>query len=298
MAIPEAKLITWSKQGSVPQSAQTYNTIKTVLEDANAPYHGKDFTVFLQGSYGNDTNVVRESDVDIAIRLDQTFYTDLTFLEPAAKEAYEKARDPATYGYQEFKGEVLEWLETKYPGAVKAGEKAIFLKGNGARRDADVLPCAVLRQYFGSSNGTDDKYAEGICFFLPDGTRIENFPQQHADNCTTKHQDTDEWFKKVVRVYKNMRNQMIDDRVLDEGIAPSYFLEGMLWNVPDDKFGESFDASFVNTFNWVLQADQEKLTTASGFHWLVRDGHHVCWPRANFTAYLAAARDYWQEWED
>lgn len=31
------------------------------------------FKVFLQGSYGNDTNIYAESDVDIAIRLDNCF---------------------------------------------------------------------------------------------------------------------------------------------------------------------------------------------------------------------------------
>ncbi len=151
-------------------------------------------------------------------------------------------------------------------------------------------------RWWESSNGVDDKFTEGICFFLPDGTRIENFPERHMANCTQKHQDTDEWFKKVVRVYKNMRNRMIEDGVLAEGIALSYYLEGMLWNVPDDKFGTSFDASFVNTYNWVIQAERDKLVTASGMHWLVRNGQHTSWPVANFDVYLAAAGKFWTEW--
>jgi len=296
MAIPEKQLVTWSAQGPVPQSAATYATIKTTLEDANAPFHQRDFTIFLQGSYGNDTNVVKDSDVDVVCRLDQTYYFDLDELTPPAKEAFEKARDPAKYGVNDFKKEVTAWLQKKFPGAVTPGKKAIFVKGSGSRRDADVLVCARMRRYMKASNGVDDKYHEGICFFLPDGTRIENFPKQHSDNCTTKHQDTDEWFKKVVRVYKNMRNQMIEDDELGEGIAPSYFIEGMLSNVPDDKFGTSFDSSFVETFNWVLQTDRTQLTTASGLHYLIRDGHHVCWPSANAETYLAATRDYWENW--
>jgi hypothetical protein len=55
MAIPEAQLDTWSHQGSVTQSATTYNSIKNILEAKDSPYSGKNFTVFLQGSYGNDT---------------------------------------------------------------------------------------------------------------------------------------------------------------------------------------------------------------------------------------------------
>ena len=67
MSIPEYQLDTWSKQGSVTGSSGTYNAIKNVLEATNTPYADKDFSVFLQGSYGNDTNIYAESDVDILV---------------------------------------------------------------------------------------------------------------------------------------------------------------------------------------------------------------------------------------
>ena len=78
MAIPEAQLETWSHQGSVTQSSSTYNTIKRVVEETGAPYAGKDFKVFLQGSYGNDTNIYAESDVDTVIVLNDCWQSDLT----------------------------------------------------------------------------------------------------------------------------------------------------------------------------------------------------------------------------
>jgi len=90
MAIPEDQLDTWAKQGSVTQSAQTYNTIKSVLDDASAPYHSRSYSIFLQGSYGNDTNVYRESDVDIVVRLNQTYYADTGRLSVGAQANYDK----------------------------------------------------------------------------------------------------------------------------------------------------------------------------------------------------------------
>ena len=296
MAIPESQLETWSHQGSVQQSASTYETIRTVLNNSASPYYPKLYSIFLQGSYGNDTNVYKDSDVDIVMRLNDTFYADLDQLEPGAKANYEKARNPATYGYDEFKAEVLAWLQKQFGSAVKPGKKAIFIKGSGNRRDADVLVCAKLRRYTKSSNGLDDNYYEGICFFLPDGTRIENFPKQHADNCTSKHQATNQWFKPVVRIYKNMRNRMIEEGVIKDGLAPSYFLEEMLWNVPANLFGNSYTDSFVNTFNWILQADKKQLKCANELFYLARDSAHNCWPTASFDSYLAAARKYWEGW--
>ena len=81
MAISEDQLETWSHQGSVQQSATTYQTIKTVLESPQAPYASRSFNVFLQGSYGNNTNVWAESDVDIAICLTSVFYSNIDELD-------------------------------------------------------------------------------------------------------------------------------------------------------------------------------------------------------------------------
>ena len=83
---------------------------------------------------------------------------------------------------------------------------------------------------------------------------------------------------------------MVDEGVIKDGLAPSYFLEGMLWNVPANLFGKSFDDSFVSTFNWVLQADKSKLACANDLYWLVRDSAQSCWPTANFDAYLGGPR--------
>jgi hypothetical protein len=296
MAIPESQLETWSHQGSVTQSAQTYDMIQKVLNDSASPYYSKGFSIFLQGSYGNDTNVYRDSDVDVVIRLNQTYYADTNSLQPDAKTNYEKAFSLATYAYADFKADVLACLQKKFGADVKPGKKAIFIKGAGNRRDADVLVCAQHRRYRAVSNGVDTQYDEGIVFWTSDGTEIVNFPKQHSENCTTKHQNTNQRFKRMVRVYKNMRNRMIDEKYIADGVAPSYFIEGMLWNVPADKFVQSYEDSFVNTFNWVLNADKTKLACANDLYWLVRDNSNVCWSTANFDAYLAAAKKYWDEW--
>jgi hypothetical protein len=296
MPIPESQLETWSHLGPVTQSKQTYESIRKVLNDSASPYYSKDFAIFLQGSYGNDTNVYRDSDVDIVIRLNQTYYSDTNALTEGAKSGYDKAFSRATYTYADFKADVIAWLTKTYGKDVVLGMKAIVVKGNGTRRDADVLVCAQHRRYWASSNGTDDQFDQGICFWTTDGTQIINFPNQHAENCTTKHQGSNQWFKPVVRVYKNMRNRMVDDAYIADGVAPSYFIEGMLWNVPAAHFGKSYEDSFVKTFNWMLKADKTKLACANDLFWLVRDNSQNCWPTAKFDTYLAAVKRYWNDW--
>lgn len=296
MAIPESQLETWSHQGSITQSAATYESIRKVLNDQNSPYYSKDFSIFLQGSYGNDTNVYRDSDVDIVIRLNQTYYADTSELTLEAKGNYDRAFSKAPYAYADFKRDVLSWLVKSYGSDVIPGKKAIAIRGNGSRRDADVLVCSQHRHYWGSSSGVDSNYNDGIIFWTSDGTEIVNFPRQHRENSTSKHQNTYTRFKPLVRVYKNMRNYMVDDGYLRDGVAPSYFLEGMLWNAPDSLFAPSFEKSWVDTFNWISDANESQLLCANGIHWLVRDGYPICWPSANFHAYLDAAAKYWNDW--
>lgn len=297
MAIPESQLQTWSAQGSITQSAATYDAIKTVLNDSGSPYYSKAFSIFLQGSYGNNTNVWKDSDVDIIIRLNQTFYSDLSALEEDAKSTFNTTYADVKYGFPDFRTEVFDWLTKRFGSDVTKGKKAIFIKGNSGRRDADVLVCAKLRRYRKGSSGTDNQYDEGICFFLPDSTRVVNFPEQHRENCTTKHKNSDEWFKKIVRVYKSMRNRMVEDGYLAAGVAPSYFIEGMLWNVPNDRFGSSFEDSFVNSFNWVNNSDKTQLACANDLYWLIREGVGNCWRRTDFEAYLLGVQKYWNEWD-
>ncbi|WP_327212634.1 hypothetical protein U8Q06_29175 (plasmid) [Rhizobium beringeri] len=130
-----------------------------------------------------------------------------------------------------FKEEVAEWLTKNFGTGVDASGKAIFVPGNGNRRDADVLACAEHREFITYPATGNPTYREGIIFWKSDGTQIINYPKQHSTNCTNKHQNTNSYFKPTVRIFKNIRDRMINDGRLQEGIAPSYFLEGMLWNV-------------------------------------------------------------------
>lgn len=296
VAIPESQLDKWSKQGSVAQSRDTYATVKNMLDNSGSPYYTKSFESFLQGSYANDTNVYRDSDVDVVMRLDSIWYHDAYQLPENQYQAFERAYpSEASYSLPEFKTQVAAWLKQKFNG-VTLGSKAIFIPGSGSRRDCDVLVCAQFKYYYLFRSMNDENYAEGICFFLNDGTRIVNFPKQHSDNCTAKHKATSQWFKPTVRIYKNMRNHLIDSNMLSDGIAPSYFIEGMLWNVPADKFGKSYDDTFVATFNFLVNADRSTFKCANGIHPLLQTGSHVSWSPANCQAYLDALRELWNNW--
>jgi hypothetical protein len=295
MSISEDQLETWSHLGQTGQFMATYQTIKAVLDDHRAPYANREADSFLQGSYKNDTNVHGDSDVDIVLRTKAVYYSDTGRLKPDEKAKFDKGWSRATYQLSDFKNEVVDWLRQHYGSAVVVGPKAITITGNGSRRDADVLVCAEFRRYYSFQNEYNPNVAEGICFFLPDGTKIENFPEQHHDNCTSKHQGTHRLFKPTVRVYKNLRNKLIEDRLLADGVAPSYFLEGMLYNVPPDRFGGTHSANFIDTLNWIIQADRSKFECANEQFYLLFENSPVTWTAAKCNTFLNAAINYWNK---
>src|SRR5688572_3382629 len=129
MAIPEAQLKTWANQGAITGSATTYGSIKSALEADTTEYANRDFAVFLQGSYGNDTNIYAESDVDVVICYRGAYYRDLDQLSEAEKAAYLAAHGgTASYSYDAFKGHVEKALRDSFGTSVKSGPKAIKIE--------------------------------------------------------------------------------------------------------------------------------------------------------------------------
>lgn len=297
MPIPESQLETWSHQGSIAQSSNTYNSIKNVLEASTTPYASKNFKVFLQGSYGNDTNIYAESDVDIVIRLDDCFFSDVDDLSEEEKASHKQALSDATYTHVDFKRDVLSVLTSQYGSAVKAGDKAVAIDANGSRRKSDVIVAVQFRRYSKFRSSSESAYVEGICFFNAAGERIANYPKQHSANLTTKHQASSKWLKPMARVFKNMRSRMVDDGLIKTGIAPSYYVEGLLYNVPNEKLTSSYQDCVVNTLNWYRQeAKKVDLLCANEQYYLLRDGYHTCWPQANCDTFVEAAIKLWNEW--
>jgi hypothetical protein len=291
--IAESQLNTWAFQGPTAQFTDTYNRIRDNLLDKGAPYALAATEVFLQGSYKNDTNVYGDSDVDIVLCHTGAFYKDLSRLSAEDRRAYDAAEGAVTYSYADFKRDATAYVTRLYNN-VSVGKKVLYVPGgNSGRRNADVLIASQFRRYHEFKSWQNQRYDEGVCFFLSGGSQIENFPKQHSDNCTTKHQSTKSYFKPMVRIFKNMRNTMISKGLLAESVAPSYFIEGMLYNVPNEKFGGTYQQTWIDCFNHIVTADRDNLVRANHMHWLVRDNSPTSWPVANLNAFTAALKKYW-----
>jgi hypothetical protein len=298
MAIPTNQLETWSHQGSVTQSKQTYATVKNALEAPGAPYKDRNFTVFLQGSYGNDTNIYAESDVDVVIRYNGVFYSDLTDLSAEQKTAFDRAFPTGSYPYNDFKGHVQSALTSAFgAAAVKPGTKAITILANNSRRSADVIVAFEFHRYYRFNSVLDDSHETGMCFFDSAGNRIANYPDQHCENLTAKHRATNNRFKPTVRIFKNMRTRLVEDGTIADGIAPSYYIEGLLYNAPNDRFVSDESETVYNILKWLDDTkDRSNFLCANEHYYLLRDNSRVCWPKADGGVFISAVIGLWNNW--
>ncbi|HLW01619.1 MAG TPA: nucleotidyltransferase [Ktedonobacterales bacterium] len=298
VTIPESQLETWSKQGSVTQSSTTYQIIRNALLDAKAVYADKTFEVFLQGSYGNDTNIYAESDVDTVMRLDSIYSYSIKDLPPEQQEAFQRDFSAATYTFAEFKQGVVTRLSNAF-GAdnVTPGNKAVRIKANGSRRSADVVVCYQYRRYLRYKSAKDYEYVPGVIFPSKSDGDIINYPKRHSENCTAKHQATHNNFKPLVRIFKNMRGKLEADALITKGVAPSYFIEGLLYNVPNSHFSGKYADMASNILKWLQETtDRTKFVCVNEQYYLLRNDIAVCWPVVNGEKFIKAAIQLWNNW--
>ena len=296
MAIPESQLDTWSHQGSVQQSSTTYQTIRSALLTDDSGYAKKSFEVFLQGSYGNDTNIYAESDVDIVIRTDSIFRGNNKMLSADEQAAYDRHFSDSTYTFKEFKDGVYAALVKRFGSkTVKIGNKAIKISGDTSRRDVDVVVCYQYRYYEKFKPSNPDDFTPGIIFPTASG-EIINYPKTHSDNLTEKHQATGKMLKPMVRILKNMRSKMVEDGALSDGVAPSYYIEGLFYNVPPDQYvASSYGDTFCNGINWLEKCDKSKLVCANWQYYLLGNSN-VQWNSTDLAAFLTAVCKLWNNW--
>ena len=289
MPIPERQLNTWSNQGAVQTSATTHKSVESCIKKVNWN-DDVNYIIYLQGSYPNYTNIYGNSDVDLVVEFTSIFSKNLSALTESQKEEYRTNHNSAKYSLSAFKESVVFQLKSCYGDSnVVVGNKAILVKGEGARLDCDVVVCNPYRKYISYST-SNENYIEGILFETDHDTptkTIINYPKVHLKNGSVKnrHENTSGNFKPSVRVLKNMKATMIDRNYITKELAPSYFLECLIYNSQNSNFRQStygaIAISIINQFsadlkngnmaNYLVQNEQRKLFGSEDQQWIIED---------------------------
>ncbi len=259
---------------------------------ANARLAAMDITIIPQGSYMARTNVRQDSDVDICVRLNSTFFP----LYPTGKTKEDYGNSDGSIAFQDFKDLVHSALGDYFGyDLVTRGNKAFDVHSNTYRVDADVVPAFAYRRYHG--DGTEDYIKPvGVAFDTDDGRRVINWPHHALENGKEKHEDTGQRYKKMVRIVKKLRNVMQEEDIAAAHDIGSFFLESAVWNVPNTGFNH---ADYADDVRFVLATcfnetrdigNHQALDEVNGIKRLF--GAHQPHSREKAHAFFSAAWDY------
>lgn len=290
MAIPETQLETWSHQGSITNSANTGNSVKNAIDNYQGFPSSINYNFYLQGSYKNSTNIYGDSDVDVVVELTSSFYNNLT----EEQKAFLRLTS-ADYGYFDFRTDVETCLREYYGTTnVETGNKVYKIKPASNRLPADVLVCSEYRLYYGTLQA--DRYHSGIAFYTRNPEqRIINFPKKHSDNASAKHQSTNQWLKPTVRIFKNMRNQLINNEGFNKSQAPSYFVECLLSNIPNNQFGINYETTIINCNNYLNSNSMDEFMCLNGIRPLWGNTSEN-WNQNHARYFLEQISQLWNDW--
>jgi predicted nucleotidyltransferase len=232
----ESVFSNWGGAPSTTEQQRCENVERAVRKsiDASAKLCAKDIEVFAQGSYANRTNVRADSDVDICVLCKNTFFPDYSMSEGLSDAIL--GYSDAQYRYPEFKNDVESALKSYFgTGSITRGKKAFDVHANTYRVDADVVPCFEHRRFMGTT--LDSWYLSGTELLPDNGGVIINWPRQNYRNGVDKNEVTGRRFKAVVRILKRLRNEMAANGHTVADPIPSYLIECLVWNVPNEGFG-------------------------------------------------------------
>ena len=249
MPIAERTLSRWSHHRAATAFTQAHLPIRAALDNYSWP-SGMTYEVFLQGSYKNDTNLGGDSDVDVVVRLNQRLRPRVA--ELSGKRLQDDASHQGTYQrWKSFRDHALQAMRAKFGNAAESGRKTLKVPKGEIPADADLVVTV--------------RYKEGIAFYLPDERRwVVSFPQQHHDQGQKKEETTGGRFKRTIRMFKAARNRLVEKEVLTKSDAPSYFIECLLYNVPDDLFVPRLAPRYEAIVDWLKTANLQGFKCQNG----------------------------------
>lgn len=244
MNFTEQQLIAWAKPVSTSEDQKCQNATSQIIAALKAKF-GSKVSIFLQGSYRNNTNVRLNSDVDIVMRYDDAYYPDLQSLSEADKATYNAQRTYAGYNFDQLKADTQAALTAVFTTDVERKNKCIQVNGNTNSVTADVIPCFLLKRF--ATLQTIE--AEGIKFYSDDNSEIISFPNQHYSNGTAKTEQTFRLYKRMVRILKVINYRLIDNGTISDKLASSFFIECLVYNVPN---GNYISGNYTQTLRNVI----------------------------------------------
>ncbi len=277
MKYTESTLELWTKPVSDTEEQKIQNTINMIKSAIDSSHELKDLTIeiFVQGSYANNTNVKANSDVDVCVMLKSTFYTEY----PEGKNRGDYGFVEGDISFDEYKRRVKASLVNKFGSSnITDGNKSIKIRSNSYHVNADVVVAFMLKNFKIINSVDPNRYIEGIRFSSMDGTVVTNYPKDHISNGRKKNIQTNYKYKYLTRIFKRVRNAMVDDGITNGEKISSFLVECLVWNIPNSKitnyntWTEMVKQGIIYLYNAIKDGNQKEWREVSERFYLFHTG--------------------------
>ncbi len=174
------------------------------------------------------------------------------------------------------------------------GNKSI--KISATPQPVDLIVAYKYLKYLRYGNVNDQNYIEGIAFDATQESRwIVNYPKLHYENGAQKNNQTSGLYKPVVRLFKNARSHLVEHGAIADSLAPSYFLECLIYNAPDNLFVTNAQQVYCNIVNWLRTANLEQMYCQNGQQPLFGDTPEQ-WSLNSAKMLIDNSVNLWEHW--
>lgn len=223
--IPLAHVQKLTKAISDTKRAEVAN-LQNYIQEVLSSHH-----TFLQGSYKNDTSTSDINDVDIvAVR----------------PNTYSGTHSSVPVSHLIMWDQIFSEIENKlilnpgrYRWTVKRADKCIEVRTSSFK--ADVVPAVQVDPVLKNDNIA--------IYSFKNACEKVNFPNTHYKNGVAKHDDTNQNYKPIVRMFKNWATNHFGE----SDIVSSYHIESLVYNSPKDNFYNDHAASFALIGSYIVK---------------------------------------------
>ncbi len=282
MPIRDSILSSWGHHYSGTAPKQAHVSIR----DALAKYRGwaekPEYDVFLQGSYKNDTNLRKDSDVDLVVQLSVELQPRMAKLSDKRLEQ-DKDHILTHEKWRAFRKQIIEALRASYGTKnVTLGRKSLKLAKGKIPASADVV--VTIR------------CGNGLAFYLPDEYRwVVSYPQQHHKRGLKKEKSTNNRYKRTIRMFKSARNHLVENDIIKSKTASSYFIECLLYNVPNDLFKEDYRQTYSGIVAYLKSTNLKQFNSQNGVRQLFGPSKEQ-WNVSDAQKFILALERMWKKW--
>jgi len=257
------------KYSAAPSS--TTITAARRLQEKIRDLLGSNYETFLQGSYKNTTAAGDIDDVDIV--------------------ALQNGIVSGTFGSSLPGRTIVTWesifsvierqlaTNSDLRGRISRGDKCVKVSGDLA---ADIVPAIRI------TAPEDDPVA---IYSWREGSERKNYPRVHYANNVDKHERTVQRYKPTVRMIKHWARNWFGDH---SAVAPSFYLECLLYNVPDILFcpDEALRFSLIISHLVGLSYVTSRVLTVAGDKDILLPGEWGILNFSHFQSRLSQSRTY------